>query len=103
MKIKFQKLEEPNLSNNRPENPLHTIDYYRKTKSVHDQLMNCICWHSICGHRFIFDDSSNNKRKAGKCDYPNCICEEFKQGEVDIWDEIREIEENKRKYEGGLF
>ena len=79
---------------NRSENPFHTTSYYKRTKSVHDQLMNCICWHSYCGHSL----------GVGKCDYPYCICEEFVQGSVEIWDYSENyIERDDRKYEGGLF
>lgn len=92
MEIKFKKTKAE------PENPFHTVNnYYKKPTSVHDQLMNCICWHSICGHKHYDLES------PAQCDYSYCICPKFIQGEVEIWDEVREVEENSRKYEGGLF
>lgn len=54
----------------------------------------------IHGHRFIPEPL-----KAGKCDYPDCFCEQFEPIEIififriAIEDENEEIEE----YKGGLF
>jgi len=91
MEIKTKEIINPQ---NRPENPFHTTSYYKKTKSVHDQLMNCRCWHAYYTHRLC----------EGKCDAPYCICEEFKQGSVEIYDYSENyIKTDNRKYEGGLF
>lgn len=100
MEVKFKKIgiKAEQIDNNKYENPFHETKY-TKPIDFEYQLETCICWHHICGHRFM-----NEKNKAGKCDYPNCSCEEYKQGDVDIFDFIREVDnENIRKYEGGLF
>ena len=89
---------------NKPKNPFHTTNYYtirENSRPIHIkmQLRMCICNHMIDGHRFI-----GEKGKAGKCDYPYCICKEFVQGNVDIWDYSENyIKSDDRKYEGGLF
>ena len=97
MEINFQKINNNNNSN-KYENIFHETKYTKPVDFSY-QLKTCKCWHHICGHRFI-----GEMDKAGKCDYPNCLCEIYIQGDVDIFDFIREIDNgNFRKYEGGLF
>lgn len=92
------------LEKEKPRNKFHTNNYYtikENGRPIHIamQLRMCICRHMIDGHRFVNDD-----RKAGKCDYPYCLCEEFIQGDVEIWDFSENYKKNDdRKYEGGLF
>ena len=100
MEIQFKKIDtlDKQTSNNKHENPFHETKYTKPT-SFKYQLKTCICWHHICGHSFM-----EEKDKAGECGYPNCLCKEYKQGSVDIFDFIRETDdEDVRKYEGGLF
>src|SRR5690348_6597193 len=101
--IRIQNISESSseLSKTEIRNPLHTSNYYtikENGRPVHIamQLRMCICRHMIDGHRF-----SEQEWKAGKCDYPYCLCQEFIQGDVEIWDCSENYNKNEyRKYKG---